>query len=245
MHCRKVAGSSIAAALSPYLGDEDLHLGTWPEALGMGVLPNRRARRDLFHPAAALSYASRLLRAPLKAGRIEYRVAALNGAQRLKYRRHLGHSPEHAYARDVRRFQPEAWRDYFTFCFVRNPFERAVSDYQWRTSKRGTPEMTFLDFLERLQQREFSHPAIPHHFDNWPIYTIDDAIAVDFVGRFETLYSDLNQIFDRVGLDSPQLPNAKGSATRSRNYRDAYRAREKALVQNLFGKEIEEFSYVF
>ncbi len=39
LHCRKAAGSSIAQALAPYLGEDDLHLGTWPEALEAGVVP--------------------------------------------------------------------------------------------------------------------------------------------------------------------------------------------------------------
>lgn len=245
MHCRKVAGSSIAAALSPHLGEDDLHLGTWPEALSVGVRPNRRARRDLRHPLVALSYVTRRLRAPEHLSRSASRVAALNGAQRLKYRRALGHSPEHAFARHVRAFAPGPWRDYFKFCFVRNPFERAVSDFRWRTTKRNGPELTFQRFLEHLAQRDFSHPAIPRHFDNWPIYTIDNTIAVDFVGRFEHLHSDLEQVFDRLGLGSPELPETKSTPQRSRNYRDAYQAREKALVQDLFGREIDAFGYAF
>ncbi len=53
MHCRKAAGSSIAACLAPFLGPEDLHLGTWPEAFEQGFAPNRKARRDLLHPTHA------------------------------------------------------------------------------------------------------------------------------------------------------------------------------------------------
>ncbi|MDT8439288.1 MAG: sulfotransferase family 2 domain-containing protein [Wenzhouxiangellaceae bacterium] len=245
LHCRKVAGSSIAAALAPYLGPNDLHLGTWPEALAAGVRPNKRAWQDLLHPIAGASFIGRLLQPRRGRTWLECRTDALNGAQRLKYRRSLGHSPEHAHARCVREFDPVAWRDYFKFCFVRNPFDRAVSDFRWRTAKRGGENLSLGAFLDCMQRGDFRHPAIPHHFDNWPIYTIDDRIAVDFVGRFEQLESDLTTVFDRLGLNKPTLPHAKASGRRSADYRACFGAAERAQVETLFGRELETFGYTF
>ena len=244
MHCRKTAGSSIAACLAPFLGPDDLHVGTWPEAFEQGVAPNRRARRDLLYPPAAASFAGRLARRPT---RLLYRktwIAALNGAQRLKYRAALGHSPEHAHASDVRARFPGPWRDYFKFCFVRNPFDRAVSDFIWRTRKTGNTEMTFRDFLQRLERRDFSNTAIPRHFDNWPIYTIDDRIAVDFVGRLERLADDLEEVFARLELHHPPLPHAKRMRPFA-SYRNWYRNDERSLVERLFANEIRQFGYSF
>ncbi|MDX1625008.1 MAG: sulfotransferase family 2 domain-containing protein [Wenzhouxiangellaceae bacterium] len=243
-HCRKAAGSSIAAALAPHLGPDDLHLGTWPEAWRAGVAPNRRARRDLLHPLAAGSFAWRWLRRPARWARREHIVDALNGAQRLRYRRQLGFSPEHAHAADVRRFDRGAWDGYFKFCFVRNPYARAVSDYRWRMGKTGRDDLDFGGFLDAMTRRDFSHPAIPRHWDNWPIYAIDDDVAVDFVGRFEHLAEDLERAFERIGLPAPDLPHAKASGP-STDWRDWYGRRERALVERLFGRELDEFGYGF
>jgi len=244
MHCRKAAGSSIAAALAPHLGDDDLHLGTWPEALDAGVLPNRRARRDLLHPLAGASFVARVLRKPGRTLDRSHRVAALNGAQRLKYRPVLGASPEHAHATAVRAFAPQAWRDYFKFCFVRNPWERAVSDWRWRMTKCGRDDIDLAGFLDCLERADFAHPAIPQHWDNWPIYTIDHRIAVDFVGRFESLEADLKSVFERIGLPYSGLPHAKPGG-RQRDWRQHYSARERGQVERLFGREIEQFGYRF
>ena len=244
MHCRKAAGSSIAAALAPHLGPDDLHLGTWPEARTVGVAPNRRARRDLLHPAAGLSYFGRLLRAPARLGDPAHRVAALNGAQRLAYRTSLGHSPEHAHAERSRDVDRVAWRDYFKFAFVRNPFERVVSDYCWRTRKTGQRDLGFDEFLDRMVRADFSDRVVPRHFDNWPIYTIDDEIAVDFIGRFERLDEDLARVFERIGLPPPSLPHAKASSDR-RPTADWYGPREREQVERLFIRELAAFDYRF
>lgn len=244
MHCRKAAGSSIAACLAPYLGPDDIHLGTWPEAFEQDIKPNRRAWRDLLHPAAGASFAARLLRRPSRLGHRAAWIDALNGAQRLKYRSRLGHSPEHAHARRVRAAFPQAWDDYFKFCFVRNPFDRAVSDYLWRTGKTGNEALTFAAFLARLDQRDFSSGTIPRHFDNWPIYTIDDRISVDFVGRFERLDEDLDRVFARLGLARPTLTRTK-SMQRHGSYRDWYGDSERGLVERLFADELREFKYGF
>ena len=244
MHCRKAAGSSVAACLAPHLGSDDIHLGTWPEAFDQGVLPNQRAWRDLLHPAAGASFAARLLRRPSRLANRAARIAALNGAQRIKYRSRLGHSPEHAHADRVRAVFPEAWHDYFKFCFVRNPFDRAVSDYLWRTRKTGNKALTFAAFLDRLERRDFSSRAIPRHFDNWPIYTLDDRIAVDFVGRFEHLEEDLDRVFTRLGLDRPPLTRSK-SMQRHGSYRDWYSEKERGQVERLFANEIRQFKYSF
>ena len=177
----------------------------------------------------------------------KYRIEALNGAQRLKYRKALGHSPEHARAEDVRALFPGAWRNYFKLCFVRNPFDRAVSDYIWRTRKTGNTRMTFHDFLQRMERSDFGNATIPRNFDNWPLYTIDDRIAVDFVGRFEQLEADLDRVFGRMGLErAPPAPLAHTKCMqRTRGYREWYGDAERALVERLFKHELREFDYSF
>lgn len=244
IHCRKTAGSSIAALLSKYLGPDDLHLGTWPEAYSQGVAPNRRAKLDLLNPFAAGSYLFRLARAPGAWFDRKHHVAALNGAQRLKYRRALGRSPEHTTAIRIRRFMPEAWEHYFKFCFVRNPYHRAVSDYRWRTKKRARTDISFLDFLKRMKTRNENDPVIPYRYDNWPMYTINNQIAVDYVGRFERLQTDLDSILKRIGLPPSPLPHEKKVNHRS-DFGQWYGPAERNLVEQLFAAELEQFGYAF
>lgn len=169
---------------------------------------------------------------------------ALNGAQRLKYRKPLGPSPEHATAARLREFMPEAWNNYFKFCFVRNPYHRAVSDYRWRTRKKNRMDMSFLEFLERMKMHKPRDSVIPHQYDNWPMYTINNQITVDYIGRFESLKNDLDAILAHIGLPSSPLPHEKRTNKRS-DFRQSYGTAERRLVQQLFAAELDQFGYVF
>ncbi|MEM1079959.1 MAG: sulfotransferase family 2 domain-containing protein [Pseudomonadota bacterium] len=242
IHCRKTGGSSIARALASHLGADDLHLGTWPEAYRAGVAPNRRAKRDLVHPIAGISYLARMSRNPLRVFKPSHRIDALNGAQRLKYRPALGPSPEHPDAQAIAAWAPQAWQTYYKFCFVRNPYHRVVSDYRWRCHKTGQTAMSFQQYLRALDQRDFSSPVIPKQFDNWPMYTIDHRIAVDFVGRFERFESDVEQVFNQLGLALDTLPHEK-KVVASTDYGQWYGRDERALVARIFAREIDQFDY--
>ena len=54
-----------------------------------------------------------------------------------------------------------------------------------------------------------SFAAWHHLVDSWPIYTIGDTVAVDFVGRYETLSTDFNSLCDQLDISNPKLGSAK------------------------------------
>ena len=77
--------------------------------------------------------------------------------------------------------------------------------------------------------------------DNYGIYSIDGDVAVDFIGRYETLGGDLKLALERVGLClATELPYAK--ATFRQNdlpYRDYYDDETRDIVANWYAREIE------
>ena len=90
------------------------------------------------------------------------------------------------------------WDDYFTFCFERDPWDKLESFYWWRT--RDDPARPDFESWVRTA------PGL----SAWPLYTIGDRVAVDFVGRYESLEADLASVLDRIGLDATVvLPQEK------------------------------------
>jgi Sulfotransferase family len=131
----------------------------------------------------------------------------------------------------------QTWRRYFKFAFDRNPWDRQVSFYhhRYRSEKEPPPFSSFL------------HQDRAARLNNYDIYAIDGDVAVDFVGRYETLEDDLKIALRHVGLETPpQLPRAKGTFRQTNvPYRDYYDDDTRELVRDWYAREIELLDYEF
>ena len=84
--------------------------------------------------------------------------------------------------------------------------------------------------------------------DNFQIYTIGGELAVDFMGRYETLSEDLRKVMQTLGLPTTgELPHAKGDVRPEGRsaYRDYYDAETRALVESWYPGELELFQDSF
>lgn len=131
----------------------------------------------------------------------------------------------------------KAWRSYFKFAFDRNPWDRQVSFYHHRYRREATPPL-FADFI-RSDRRA--------RINNYEIYSIDGALAVDFVGRFETLDADFKHALEQVGLSlNGEMPRAKTTFRRDeRPYRDYYDPTTRDIVGDWYRREIDLLGYTF
>lgn len=154
--------------------------------------------------------------------------------RRLLWNRKTRQFYNHASAHYIRANIEEAiWQGYFKFCFERDPFDKAISRYYWSTQE---PRPAIADYLNAAPTKLLS---------NWDIYTINDHVAVDFVGRYETLTEDLAKITDRIGLpEALSLPKAKGGYRENRqHYSQALNEEARARVEVVCAKEIVAFAY--
>lgn len=93
------------------------------------------------------------------------------------------------------------------------------------------------------------HGCLPFNQRCYPsgVYSIDGNLAVDFLGRFETLEKDLRFALEHVGLSTAEaLPDAK---TRFRPvsvpYRDHYDEDTRNIVADWYASEIKLLGYEF
>jgi hypothetical protein len=132
----------------------------------------------------------------------------------------------------------EIWRSYFKFAFVRNPWDRQISQYLYKTkSKRTRPS------LERFVARKKRA-----YVTSYEIYTIDGEVAVDYVGRYETLEADLITALARAGVKQTiEIPrtNVTRGRDRSLGYRSYYTPETQALVADWYAPEIALWGYKF
>ncbi len=158
------------------------------------------------------------------------------------------------------------WEAYFSFGFVRNPWDRLVSHYSMIRGKieeltpaqRQQPKPfdielwnyvlhfshDFESFLDNCTGLIFDRDCYKSFLFNQVDYLADDNgyILVDFVGRFEKFAEDAAHVLERIGIDA-QIPNLNQSARG--NYRDYYTPRTHDLVADRFRRDIETFGYEF
>lgn len=216
---RKTAGTSIELALSRCCGDRDtITPVSWRDELLRREVGGR----------------------PPQHYRAPYREYAVADWWRLIRRRRpkLGFY-NHMSAAEIRaRIAPGVWRDYFKFCFERDPWDKVVSYYHYRFRRHPGRAPSFSEFVLGGGAAEAS---------DFDAYAPDGTIAMDYVGRYETLVDSLDDVRQRVGLPEPlTLPQAKAGLRRDRRpLAEVYGPRERDAVAAAFAREIAAFDYRF
>ena len=164
-----------------------------------------------------------------------------------------------------RRLDGPTWREYFRFAFVRNPWSRAVS--MWQFLEGGQLRDRFLSAGSSLPfVLAYERGAFLRFLRKIPAYLSDDRdgyvherwhvtpqrrhlvdrrgeIAVDFVGRFERLQADFDVVCRQIGLEERLLIHTHKS--HHRFYADFYDQDAEDLVAQIYATDIETFGYSF
>ncbi len=155
---------------------------------------------------------------------------------RLMLRGRRARLDKHLPAAEIRDLIGEAtWNDYFKFCVERDPWDKAVALYTEHT--RGLdPKPTIAEY--------FAHTP-PEIFSNFPIYSIDGALAVDRVVRFEHLGAELEAIGNLLNLPQPLRLPTPNTAPAPSHYSSTLGPSERAVIDAACAREIETFGYAF
>jgi chondroitin 4-sulfotransferase 11 len=163
--------------------------------------------------------------------------------------RALGLALEHKTAVEKRCELGPAWEAKFSFTIVRNPWDKVVSHYHYRVQKNQTglaaepvpfDDWVQLCFVDR-DPRYYDKPKMFMPQFDW-ISDSEGRLLVDFVGRFESIQNDFEQICRRLGRRAT-LPHLK--KTERRDYRTYYSDASRTIVAQWFAKDIDLFGYRF
>jgi len=239
LHCRKAAGSSLCVSLARSLGPADLQISALAETMALGIPLSRRVRRIAWRQSRGLLPLVRLL------GPRAHRRAFTRAVDHA-HRPLLGRKPPHAAAARVAQAFPREWASFRKLAIVRNPWDKTVSDYYWRTQRLKAPP-SFTTYVEALVAGHDLGGIVPLAFhDNWPMYTINNQVVADRVVRFEQLQEGLEAFFRDAAIPwDGWLPRSKGGLRPAGGYRSHYTPELERMVGQLYAAEIEQFGYQF
>ena len=150
----------------------------------------------------------------------------------------------HFSLREVRPFLgEEAFRDYFKFAFVRNPFDRFVSYCAFMT--RGND--AFQSDPRRVMHKILFEVKPEQHVLFQPQHTFidggDGQPLTDQIGRVEDMQGSFDAICDRIGIPRASLGRVNGS--RHGGYREYYDTDLIEGVTARYRRDLELFGYEF
>jgi hypothetical protein len=144
----------------------------------------------------------------------------------------------------AKRLMPaEKFDRYFKFSFVRNPWERLVSEYEYILA---TPEHGRHERVARLDGFEdFIKMQIPrgNAYQLNMLCDKEGRLLTDFVGKLENLDEDWRSVCSRLGIRYQAL--RKNNVTRRKHYLDYFDKESSRLVARYWRREIELFAYGF
>lgn len=142
---------------------------------------------------------------------------------------------------------------YFKFCFLRNPWDKAVSQYfQARKPNNLMDTGRYLEYLS-ANQLTFSEwikkitEHVPSKHLEWSgIEMVSDAggnAKADFIGKFERLQEDFDKLCEVLELPRRELDHQ--NRTEREGYTEYYDEESRSLVERIYARDIEYFGYVF
>ena len=130
--------------------------------------------------------------------------------------------------------------NYFTFCFIRNPWEHTASIFHWIKRKTTHEALTLDEFIHCGRLERWAHSCRR-------IYTINGHMCMSRMCKYENAQEEVELIFRELSLSgNPQLPMAKSHIRKDRrSYQDILSQQQAREISRIFEYEIELGSYQF
>lgn len=150
----------------------------------------------------------------------------------------------------IARIGQEPWDAAYKFTFVRNPWDKTVSLYEYRRKKNKTQIATLGLGFEEWLIKTLGDAQDPFFYDNpksfqpqveW-LKDTHGLININYIGKFESLNQDFEKIRQAIGVDT-QLPHLNASSRAP--YQSYYSDKTRGLVSRWFAEDIEQFGYTF
>lgn len=160
------------------------------------------------------------------------------------------------------------WKSFFSFAFVRHPYERAVSTYtffrkmlaedralhpllKWLNRFRKKSIFSWEIITAILETKSFSefirHPgfvsapaARPQY--RW-IYDDNGKKLVDFIGRMERIDQDFDHLIRKIGYKNINLERKNVSNTTKKYSQYCYKEDDLVYLYKLYQKDFDLFQY--
>lgn len=144
----------------------------------------------------------------------------------------------------------EQWESYFKFTFVRNPWDRAYSDYKFVQKFSGIVG-SFKDYInasgtfEEILNNDNNPLYLGDHLlPQTEFFEFEEIYRPDFIGSFENFANDISSILGKLGIRK-KFDVHQNISKRDSNYANFYTSTMENLVQQKYQHDIQLLGYSF
>jgi hypothetical protein len=159
----------------------------------------------------------------------------------------------------------EVFDSLYKFCFVRNPWDLQVSVWRYAVKNVGLnidfksyikwkfiDNTNILDYYKFVNDREEQDKSLIQNA--WYLHRVPQVyymvgeqgnLMVDYVGRLETIDSDMEFLSNKLDLDIQFVPKINITNYNNESYKDYYDEETIRIIGNRFKMDIELFGYDF
>ncbi len=167
------------------------------------------------------------------------------------------HGARHCSASHLKRCYGSQWNTFFTFCLVRNPYDRLYSAYRYLCSG-GNQQKSDRQFLTKELSNTHSFEefvcgwlnadkayAYTHFIPQYEFIYQGGICLLDHVGKFENIEQEYSILHARLSLTGTLVhTNSSGSPKRITDYADMYSTEMARQVEKIYADDFRLFNYV-
>lgn len=159
------------------------------------------------------------------------------------------HVLQHLTANELRsrRQFSEIWHEYFKFAVVRNPWSKAVSEYNWYL--RYGPIIPFYEWINSLENRIKINNSIHtwevgHNIEQFKfIYDNKDDLIIDKIIRFENLDSSFTSLCSEKHWDVELIKASTTASNIDIPFYEYYDEESALKISKIYARDIQKFGY--
>ena len=160
------------------------------------------------------------------------------------------YSKRHLTVKEVQEQIGLDWFRAFTFTIVRNPYDKVVSQYEYRFrfnhDNIRTQNISFDEWIKFTykEKRPLFRKAGQKFFSTQKEWLLNKngKIDIDYIVRFENLIEDYKMVQDIIGVKE-KLPHL--NKTERKPYKKYYSEESKKIIEDYFRDDFEEFNYEY
>ena len=147
------------------------------------------------------------------------------------------------------------WNNYFKFCSIRNPFDRAISAFYWFKYVNNLNEIGTLKKEKEMFEKwliggflDIDDDVCAKYYSDKQCYTINEEFCMDDVIRYENMDIDLKRICNKLGIEwNPKKLLQLKSDIRPPGFDSftLYTSSTRKIVEYISDYELNRFNYCF